>query len=223
MQNNETTIVYRDREDDGIDKEIIIALISLSGSMFTAILTLCGVFLNNNYTSSKKVEEKKRENKKKSITEKGKLRESIKVTPHEQNSKNEIKSLLISAEDKIMMKCKNDLNKLEGTNIKNNIEKNIYKSTENELEEKVEEISKLIQDEAINITKDEKSIEYAGPCEILDTKLESFPILGIRVNQSKCNEKRMMCPHCSKYFCPYHYCPNNHGAYGGHVCENYKG
>ena len=54
MQNNGTSIVYRDREDDGIDKEIIIALISLSGSMFTAILTLCGVFINNNYTSKKK-------------------------------------------------------------------------------------------------------------------------------------------------------------------------
>ena len=59
MQNNGTSIVYRDREDDGIDKEIIIALISLSGSMFTAILTLCGVFINNNYTSKKKSRYKK--------------------------------------------------------------------------------------------------------------------------------------------------------------------
>ena len=133
MHNNETTIVYREKENDGIDKEIIIALISLSGSMFTAILTLCGVFLNNNYTSTKKVEEKKVENKKKSIKEKEKLRESVKETSHDKNSKKEIKSFLISAEDKIMMKCKNDLNK---SDIKNNIEKDIYKSTDNELEEK---------------------------------------------------------------------------------------
>ena len=227
MQNNETTIVYRDRVDDGIDKEIMIALISLSGSMFTAILTLCGVFINNNYTSKKKVDLKKEENMKKTMTEKVKIRESQKVRSNDKKSNTEIKNMLVSAEDKIMMKCKNDLNKLEGTNIKNNIEnnieKNIYKSTDNELEEKVEEISKLIQVEVVNITNEEKNIEYTGPCEILDTKLESYPILGIRVNQSKCNEKRMMCPHCSKYFCPYHYCPNNHGAYGGHVCEDYKG
>lgn len=220
MHNNETTIVYREKENDGIDKEIIIALISLSGSMFTAILTLCGVFLNNNYTSTKKVEEKKVENKKKSIKEKEKLRESIKETSHDKNSKKEIKSFLISAEDKIMLKCKNDLNK---SDIKNNIEKDIYKSTDNELEEKVEEISKLIEHEIINIKNEEKNKEYIGPCEILETKLESFPLLGIRVNQSKCYEKRMKCPYCSKYFCPYHFYPNNHGSYGGHVCENYKG
>jgi len=224
MQNNETTIVYREKQEDGIDKEIMIALISLSGSMFTAILTLCGVFLNQNYSSSEKVEIKKKENKKIIISEKKKIQDSLKILSVDKKSNVEIKNMLVSAEDKIMMKCKNDLdNNSKETNIKNNIEKNIYKSSDNELEEKVEEISKLIQDEVINITNEEKNIEYTGPCEILETKLESIPFLGIKVNQSKCNEKRIKCPYCSKYFCPYHFCPNNHGAYGGHVCENYKG
>jgi len=223
MQNNET-IVYREKQEDGIDKEIMIALISLSGSMFTAILTLCGVFLNQNYSSSEKVEIKKKENKEKIISEKKKIQDSLKILSVDKKSNVEIKNMLVSAEDKIMMKCKNDLdNNSKETNIKNNIEKNIYKSSDNELEEKVEEISKLIQDEVINITNEEKNIEYTGPCEILETKLESIPFLGIKVNQSKCNEKRIKCPYCSKYFCPYHFCPNNHGAYGGHVCENYKG
>ena len=223
MQNNET-IVYREKQEDGIDKEIMIALISLSGSMFTAILTLCGVFLNQNYSSSEKVEIKKKENKKMIISEKKKIQDSLKILSVDKKSNVEIKNMLVSAEDKIMMKCKNDLdNNSKETNIKNNIEKNIYKSSDNELEEKVEEISKLIQDEVINITNEEKNIEYTGPCEILETKLESIPFLGIKVNQSKCNEKRIKCPYCSKYFCPYHFCPNNHGAYGGHVCENYKG
>lgn len=223
MQNNET-IVYREKQEDGIDKEIMIALISLSGSMFTAILTLCGVFLNQNYSSSEKVEIKKKENKKIIISEKKKIQDSLKILSVDKKSNIEIKNMLVSAEDKIMMKCKNDLdNNSKETNIKNNIEKNIYKSSDNELEEKVEEISKLIQDEVINITNEEKNIEYTGPCEILETKLESIPFLGIKVNQSKCNEKRIKCPYCSKYFCPYHFCPNNHGAYGGHVCENYKG
>jgi hypothetical protein len=223
MQNNET-IVYREKQEDGIDKEIMIALISLSGSMFTAILTLCGVFLNQNYSSSEKVEIKKKENKKIIISEKKKIQDSLKILSVDKKSNVEIKNMLVSAEDKIMMKCKNDLdNNSKETNIKNNIEKNIYKSSDNELEEKVEEISKLIQDEVINITNEEKNIEYTGPCEILETKLESIPFLGIKVNQSKCNEKRIKCPYCSKYFCPYHFCPNNHGAYGGHVCENYKG
>jgi len=223
MQNNET-IVYREKQEDGIDKEIMIALISLSGSMFTAILTLCGVFLNQNYSSSEKVEIKKKENKKIIISEKKKIQDSLKILSVDKKSNVEIKNMLVSAEDKIMMKCKNDLdNNSKETNIKNNIEKNIYKSSDNEIEEKVEEISKLIQDEVINITNEEKNIEYTGPCEILETKLESIPFLGIKVNQSKCNEKRIKCPYCSKYFCPYHFCPNNHGAYGGHVCENYKG
>ena len=223
MQNN-GTIVYREKQEDGIDKEIMIALISLSGSMFTAILTLCGVFLNQNYSSSEKVEIKKKENKKIIISEKKKIQDSLKILSVDKKSNVEIKNMLVSAEDKIMMKCKNDLdNNSKETNIKNNIEKNIYKSSDNELEEKVEEISKLIQDEVINITNEEKNIEYTGPCEILETKLESIPFLGIKVNQSKCNEKRIKCPYCSKYFCPYHFCPNNHGAYGGHVCENYKG
>ena len=223
MQNNET-IVYREKQEDGIDKEIMIALISLSGSMFTAILTLCGVFLNQNYSSSEKVEIKKKKNKKIIISEKKKIQDSLKILSVDKKSNVEIKNMLVSAEDKIMMKCKNDLdNNSKETNIKNNIEKNIYKSSDNELEEKVEEISKLIQDEVINITNEEKNIEYTGPCEILETKLESIPFLGIKVNQSKCNEKRIKCPYCSKYFCPYHFCPNNHGAYGGHVCENYKG
>jgi hypothetical protein len=74
MQNNET-IVYREKQEDGIDKEIMIALISLSGSMFTAILTLCGVFLNQNYSSSEKVEIKKKENKKIIISEKKKIQD----------------------------------------------------------------------------------------------------------------------------------------------------
>ena len=59
MSNN-TSIIYENNE--GIDKEIIIALISLTGSMCTAVLTLCGVFLNKNYHSTKKVEDKKKEN-----------------------------------------------------------------------------------------------------------------------------------------------------------------
>jgi hypothetical protein len=59
MSNN-TSIIYENNE--GIDKEIIIALISLTGSMCAALAGLVGVFLNRNFHSTKTVEVKKKQN-----------------------------------------------------------------------------------------------------------------------------------------------------------------
>lgn len=158
MSNN-TSIIYEN--NDGIDKEIIIALISLTGSMCTAVLTLCGVFLNKNYHSTKTVEDKKKQN----VKVKAKL-----------------------------------------------VEDSRRKTLSNESPN-----SDIAKTEVINISIDEDK-EYKGPCEILETKLDTG-FFGIRVNQSNCDGIKIQCIFCKKHFCPYHIGPNNKGAYGGHVCN----
>ena len=62
---------------------------------------------------------------------------------------------------------------------------------------------------------------YCGPCQILETPLDSF--LGIiKVNRSNCYNRRIRCQFCGKHFCTYHLAPNNDGATGGHVCKRYR-
>lgn len=160
MSNN-TSIIYENNE--GIDKEILIALISLTGSMCTAVITLCGVFLNKNYHSTKTVEVKKNEHVK-------------------------VKAKLV--EDSRRKTLSNESPNLE-------------------LVSKSEDIN-------LDIVE-----EYKGPCEILETKLDTG-FFGIRVNQSNCDGIKIQCIFCKKHFCPYHIGPNNKGAYGGHVCNGLK-
>jgi hypothetical protein len=57
------------------------------------------------------------------------------------------------------------------------------------------------------------------PCQILSTPV--LRIAGIPfTNNARCEEQRMKCEMCGKFFCPYHHEINrDNSPNGGHICQ----
>jgi len=141
-----------------MNTEIAVTLISVSGPIVTALLTLLGIFVQKNYRCGKG-------------ERRDKDKENRQVVPGH----------IVQEQEPIV---------------------------------DTESIT-LTRSRPLPVTVDE---EEDISCQILSTELGSF--FGIvKVNESKCFSTKKKCRHCNKYFCEYHFKPNNTGDTGGHVCK----
>ena len=141
-----------------MNTEIAVTLISVSGPIVTALLTLLGIFVQKNYRCGKG-------------ERRDKDKENRQVVPGH----------IVQEQEPIV---------------------------------DTESIT-LTRSRPLPVTVDEEDIS----CQILSTELGSF--FGIvKVNETKCfSTNKKKCRHCNKYFCEYHFKPNNTGDTGGHVCK----
>ena len=137
-----------------MNTEITVAIISISGPIVTALLTLLGIFVQKNYRCGRGARKEEEENI---------VQENRQVVPEQEP---------------------------------------------------------IVDTESITLSRSRPlPVDEHISCQILSTELGSF--FGIvKVNETKCFSTKKKCRDCNKYFCEYHFKPNNTGDTGGHVCRS---